>query len=153
MIENKPAIHISQEDFERLRLLAAARAKNGQGEGEAGSALRGELERAVVVPGALLPPGIVTVNSRVSFRDVISGEVETYVITWPDRTDAGRDRISVLAPIGTALIGYREGDEITWPTPGGTRQLEILKVEPVADEPRTDDSPQAMLEQLLYGNR
>lgn len=143
-------IHLSQEDFRRLRQFAAASPKNGASHGP--STLRAELARANVLARELLPPGVVTVNSRVRFKDVESGEVEQYIITWPDRADGGVERISVLAPIGTALLGYREGDEISWPTPGGTRRLQILDVEPVADESLVDPKEDA-LAQLLSGRR
>lgn len=138
-------LHLSREDFRRLRALAAGLPEN------VASALRAEFERANVLERELLPPGVVTVNSRVRFKDAVSGEVEEYTITWPERADGGVQRISVLAPIGSALLGYREGDEVSWETPGGTRRLQVLEVEPVSDgslsDPRED-----VLTRLLYGH-
>lgn len=131
-------IFISQEDFRRLRSLAAAAASAKPGAASPSATLRDELERATIMGRDQLPPGVVTVNSRVRFRDVATGEVEEYVVTWPDRADGGIERISVLAPIGTALLGFREGDEVTWPTPGGMRRLQILEVAPVSEEALAD---------------
>jgi regulator of nucleoside diphosphate kinase len=141
-------IHLSREDYGRLRPLAAALPRNQAADGR--PTLRTELERANVLPRELLPPGVVTVNSRVRFKDLASGDVAEYVITWPERADGGMERISVLAPIGTALIGYREGDEVTWPTPGGTRRLLVLQVEPVNESSQFDPKEEA-LARLLYG--
>jgi regulator of nucleoside diphosphate kinase len=145
---NNSTIHLCREDYGRLRPLAAALPKSKTADGL--PTLRTELERATVVPRELLPPGVVTVNSRVRFEDLASGDVAEYVITWPERADGGRERISVLAPIGTALIGYREGDEVSWPTPGGTRRLRVLQVEPV-DESSLFDPKEEALARLLYG--
>ncbi len=147
---NRDIIFIAEDDSRRLRALAAALPRTPRPEGA--RSLQDELERATILARESLPPGVVTVNSRVRFVDDESGEEETYVITWPDRTDGGVERVSVLAPIGTALIGYREGDEVSWPTPGGIRRLRILSVEPV-DEPPVAETPEDMVARLLYGGR
>jgi regulator of nucleoside diphosphate kinase len=146
----KPTIHIPHDDYSRLSIFASAMPKHGHPDGVA--TLREELARATVVARELLPSGVVTVNSRVRFQDVDTGATDEYVIAWPDRADGGVERISVLAPIGTALLGYREGDEIAWPTPGGTRRLRVVEVEPVSDD-SFGDSSQDYLSRLLYGPR
>lgn len=144
------AIYLPQDDYRRLRVLTTVLPRNGTT--NAGPTLREELARATVVPRELLPPGVVTVNSRVRFQDTDSGLVEEYILTWPEHADGGVERISVLAPIGTALLGYREGDEISWPTPGGVRRLEILAVQPIAEESLVDPKEDA-LARLLSGHR
>lgn len=138
---NQPDHHsrvilLAEDDYRRLRALAAAMPKNGST--STGPTLRDELDRASVLPRESLPAGVVTVNSRVRFQEAGSSEVEEYIITWPERADGGVRRISVLAPIGTALLGYRQGDEVAWPTPGGVRHLRILEVEPVSEESLVD---------------
>lgn len=148
--ENQDIIFISEDDSRRLRALVAALPRGPRPDGA--RSLRDELERATIVARESLPPGVVTVNSRVRFVDDQSGEEETYVITWPDRADGGVERVSVLAPIGTALLGYREGDEVSWPTPGGIRRLRILSVEPV-DESSFAETPEDTIARLLYGGR
>ena len=129
-------IFVAEDDHRRLRALAAAMPRNGTS--SEGPTLRDELERANVLPRESMPPGVVTVNSRVRFQETGTSEVEEYIITWPERADGGVKRISVLAPIGTALLGYRQGDEVAWPTPGGVRHLRILEVEPVSEESLAD---------------
>lgn len=143
-------IYIPHDDYRRLSILASAIPKNGHPDGV--PTLRGELARATVVAREVLPSGVVTVNSRVRFHDMDTGGAEEYVLTWPDRADGGVERISVLAPIGTALLGYREGDEVSWPTPGGTRRLLVVEVEPVSED-SFDDPKDEALARLLYGAR
>jgi regulator of nucleoside diphosphate kinase len=143
-------IFICEEDFRRLRdLLDLVPRDTTRPDAPT---LRDELDRATVAARESLPPGVVTVNSRVRFRDEESGDEEEYVITWPEHADGGVERVSVLAPIGTALIGYREGDEVSWPTPGGVRRLRVLSAEPVVVKPRAE-SPEDMVARILYGQR
>jgi regulator of nucleoside diphosphate kinase len=145
-----PPIYISEEDYRRLGTFAAAMPKKE--DSKQPRTLQDELARAIVLPKAQMPKGVVTVNSRVRFKDVASGEEETYVLTWPEHSDGGVERVSVLAPVGSALIGVRMGDAITWQTPGGTRELQILEVEPIAEESlwSAETNP---LTRLLYGSR
>jgi regulator of nucleoside diphosphate kinase len=82
------------------------------------SALEGELERAKIVPAEQVPPDVVTMNSTVRFTIAQSGEEFELMLVYPK--DAGQpDRISVLAPVGSALLGLAVGTELDWPTPGG----------------------------------
>ena len=73
-------------------------------------------------------------ESCVEFEDLATGEVEEYTITFPDRANVEHKRLSILAPIGTALIGCREGNIVSWSTPGGVRRLKIRRVTPPAVE-------------------
>jgi regulator of nucleoside diphosphate kinase len=117
-------IHLSLADYRLIsRLLAGLPVKN-----ESLHRLRRELAHAVVLEPSLIPPTVVGINSRVELEDLDSKETESYTLVAPDRADADQQRISLLAPVGAALIGYREGDEVEWPTPGGLRRLRVLKV-------------------------
>ena len=91
-------------------------------------ALEQELERADVVEPARIPPDVVTMRSRVRVRDVRSGTETVYTLVFPCEASVADGRLSVLAPIGTALLGYRQGDVIEWPVPAGMRQLEVAEV-------------------------
>lgn len=142
------AIYITPEDYARLKLLAAALPKTADKAGR--PSLRGELDRATIISREALPSGVVTVNSRVRLEDLSSGEIEEYILTWPERADAAENRLSVIAPIGTAVLGYRKGDEIGWPTPGGTRHLRIVEVEPLQEDALKGEGEVA-LSRLLYG--
>ena len=90
--------------------------------------LAAELDRAQVVSSTEAPDDLVTMGSRVRVRDLDTGEESTYTLAYSSQGAPGENRISVLAPIGTALLGYREGDEIEWSVPGGVRRLVVLEV-------------------------
>ena len=133
---NHTPIYISRDDYTKLRLLldralhcnaSAARKR-----------LRKELDRASVMSPDLFPADVVTMNSTVEFEDLATSEIEEYTITFPENADIERRRISIVAPVGTALIGCRVGDIVKWATPGGIRKLKVRRVEvpaPVADSP------------------
>jgi regulator of nucleoside diphosphate kinase len=89
------------------------------------TALRGELRRARTVKPAEVPRNVVTMNSTVRLRDLDTGEKETYTLVYPHEADVSEGRISVLAPVGTAVIGNRVGDTIEWPVPAGLRRLKV----------------------------
>jgi regulator of nucleoside diphosphate kinase len=125
------AIHLSKNDHEMLVLLLQSLARQPVSTDH----LRAEIARAIVCDNATLPRGTIGINSRVQLQDLDGGEVEEYVLTLPAGADADRRRLSVLAPVGTALLGYHEGDEIAWPTPGGTRRLKVLQVTPEKTAP------------------
>jgi regulator of nucleoside diphosphate kinase len=123
---NPTPIYITRDDHSKLRLLlATALHANGNG---ALQKLRTELDRAAVIDPAAIPPGVVTMESTVEFEDLGSRETEEYTITFPERANVEKKRLSILAPIGTALIGCRVGDIVNWSTPGGVRQLKVRRV-------------------------
>ncbi len=123
---NHTPIYISREDYTKLRLLLATALYS-----KATVALQKlgeELDRAAVIDPAAFPTDVVTMDSTVEFEDLETNEIEEYTITFPDRADVERKRMSILAPIGTALIGCRVGDLVRWSTPGGVRHLKVRRV-------------------------
>lgn len=94
----------------------------------AAEALEEELTRATVVPQHQVPDDVVTMNSIVDYEDVATGERRQVRLVYPKDADAGAGKVSVLAPIGAALLGLRVGQEIEWPTPGRTRRVRVLAV-------------------------
>ncbi len=87
-----------------------------------------ELDRAVVIESDKIPHDVVTMNSRVCLRDMDTGKDEFYQVVYPEDADVEQNRISVLAPIGTAILGYKVGDVIEWKVPAGLRRLKIKKI-------------------------
>lgn len=87
-----------------------------------------ELLRAEVVEPQKIPRDVVTMNSMVKFRDMETREVYMYSIVYPENADFENGKISVLAPIGMALLGYRVGDLVEWPVPAGMRRLKVEEV-------------------------
>jgi regulator of nucleoside diphosphate kinase len=93
------------------------------------AALEEELDRAEVVAPERVPADVVTMNSEVRLKDLDTGKVMVYRVVYPNtRPTDSADPVSVLAPLGTALLGYRAGDVIEWPVPRGTRRLKVLDV-------------------------
>jgi regulator of nucleoside diphosphate kinase len=120
-------IYITDSELERLRDLVEQHTEGR--DGAAAERLGAELDRAVVVSPERLPTDVVTIDSRVTFQDERSGTVREVVIVYPTAANASEGRISVLAPIGAALIGLRAGDAIDWPLPDGRwAELRILSV-------------------------
>jgi len=95
---------------------------------EAAAKLLAELNRAVIVNDETLSADVVTIDSAIDVVDLSSGETERYTLTLPDTANAALNRISVFSPLGTALLGYAAGDELSWQMPGGLRLLRIAAV-------------------------
>jgi regulator of nucleoside diphosphate kinase len=117
----KPRIVLSAEDYGRLSALATA-ASSRMPE-------LAEIERAHVLARGRLPADTVCMHSEVEFRDDTTGKIQTVTLVYPGEADISQHRVSVLTPVGTALIGLRSGHSITWETPTGqVRQLTVLSV-------------------------
>ena len=130
---NHTPIYITRDDNSKLRLLLATALHSNASASL--QKLREELDRAAVIDPAGIPAGVVTMESTVEFEDLGTSEVEEYTITFPDRADVEKKRLSILAPVGTALIGCRVGDVVSWSTPGGVRRLKVRRVTPAVSEP------------------
>ncbi|HYI02277.1 nucleoside diphosphate kinase regulator [Hyalangium sp.] len=126
MTSDQPLI-VTETDLDRLRRVLD---QHGSGRNaELAEMLEAELSRAEVVDSQAVPPHVVTMNSTIVFEDEDTGERREVTLVYPQdaRSDAGR--ISILAPIGSALIGLSVGQSIEWPLPGGrTRRLRIVAV-------------------------
>ena len=92
-------------------------------------ALAPELDRADIVPFRTVPPNVVTMNSRVVFKDETTGEFRTVTIVYPQDADPSDGRISVMAPVGSALLGLSVGQSIEWCFPDGRpRTLRVVEL-------------------------
>ncbi len=125
--EALPPITVAREDFDRLQ-----RVLEQHGDGRLASlaeALDEELSRANLVPRNQLPADVVAMESTVVFADAENGAKREFVLCWPGDARGQEGRISILSPIGSALIGLRVGQSIDWPVHGGgKRRLTILEV-------------------------
>ena len=124
----KPTIVITQADYERLSALLESEFAKVISPIEYLDDLRSELKNAQIVKPDKVPRNLVTMNSTVTLRDLETGEKETYTLVYPDQADIANDRLSVLAPVGTAILGQRVGDEIKWHVPSGWRRLKVQRV-------------------------
>jgi regulator of nucleoside diphosphate kinase len=115
-------ILVTDQDYGRLLELV------DQHDSPTSSALEDELSRARIVPQREIPEGVVTMNSDVVYEDGASGVRRTVRLVYPRDADAALGRVSVMAPIGAALLGLRVGQEIDWEVPGGARRVRVVEV-------------------------
>ena len=121
-----PQITISTLDFARLQALLNTPAASAQPELEH---LRSELDRAEVVEPEAMPPDVATMNSTIKFVIEPSGKEFELTLSYPDDTRGEAGRISILAPVGSALLGLAVGQDIEWPVPGGkTIRARVLAI-------------------------
>ena len=118
-------IYITEYDMERLRSIIEIYGGNDRSYLEQ---LEDELDKARVVDPKNIPDNVVTMNSIVRIKDLDTGEEETFTLVFPGKTNITEKTVSILAPIGTALIGYGEGDIIEWEVPAGTKRFQIMEV-------------------------
>ena len=123
-----PSILLSRLDCERLEALLEA---PGTADLDT-SALEAELARAQILEPAQMPSDVITMNSTARFR-VLDGSDEgqerELTLVYPRDVNGQADRVSILAPVGSALLGLRIGDSIEWPVPGGrTIRLQVLSI-------------------------
>jgi regulator of nucleoside diphosphate kinase len=116
-------IHITEFDAKRIRELLDKMTKQ-----QHSRELEMELDRAVVVPPKNIPADIITMNSTVRLLDLDTKENLTYTLVFPEQANINEGKISVLAPIGTAMIGYRVGDTFMWRVPDGERKFRVEAV-------------------------
>lgn len=129
----RPPITVSTLDAERLeRLLDAMPDVAVSGKAE----LFEELGRAELVAPQDVPPTVVTMNSTVRFRVESSPEEFELTLVYPKDVDDSGSKLSILAPVGSALLGLSQGDEIAWPKPGGG-ELRVRIVEVVYQPERS----------------
>lgn len=116
-LDRQRRIIVSRNDFELLRVLAGH------------ARLGAELAGADVLETRLVPHDVVTMNSRVRYEDESTGEIRDVTIVFPNEVGASSGTVSVLATVGTALLGLAAGESILWPFPDGTlRRLHVLKL-------------------------
>jgi regulator of nucleoside diphosphate kinase len=118
-------IVVTHGDFADLQDMLARHKSARQIDQPYTTSLEQELQRAQVVAAEELPKGVVTMNSKVTVYDLDEKEDEVITLVYPWQSDPANNHVSVLAPIGTALIGCHVGQTIKWPTPSGMRRLRI----------------------------
>lgn len=121
-------IHITEYDLKRLQDLIAETKRLERQTNEYLDNLESELARGKVVAPTEVPPDVITMNSRVQLVDLDTAEEMDYTLVFPQDADLAQAKISVLAPIGTAMLGYRVGDTFTWKVPDGVRQFQVKRI-------------------------
>ncbi|MGD9612031.1 MAG: nucleoside diphosphate kinase regulator [Kiritimatiellia bacterium] len=121
-------IFITRRDRERLTVMLDEALAGKHRDAAFLKELARELAIAETVEPQDVPADVVTMNSRVVVKDVENGETAEYTLVFPEQADVAQGRLSVVSPIGTAILGYAKGATITWQTPGGPRQIQIVAI-------------------------
>lgn len=116
-------IYVTSDDRKRLQALLS-RPTEAMDRDDV-SDLVAEVQRAVVMPASEIPPDVITMNTRARLLDLDQRTTLDYTVVYPEDADFAAGRISVVAPIGAAMLGYRVGDEIEWVVPSGPRRLRV----------------------------
>lgn len=125
---NKRKIYITVSDYKKLKQLYTQPVELKNNDIRTLRQLLEELERATIVNAEDLSDRVVTMNSTVLFEDLDTGIKYTYTIVYPEQADSAKNKISIFAPIGAALLGYSVGDTIEWAVPKGKRRLKVIAV-------------------------
>lgn len=129
-------IIITKEDHSRLESLLASDFAAAFSDKPYLQSLRSELDRAKIVRPYEVPLDVITMNSTVRLRQSRSKESETFTLVYPREANIADGKLSVLAPIGTAILGYRVGDRVEWQVPSGKVwiRIEELVFQPERDK-------------------
>lgn len=124
-VAERPPLVITDRDRERLRALVLT--LEGGALEEAADRLSTEIERAEVVPADAIPPDVVTLHACVRFEDESTGKQREVMLVFPHEADPWSGRISILAPVGIALLGLRVGQRILWELPNGKEAVFLVR--------------------------
>jgi len=124
----KQRITITLEDRERLEDLFASSIAEALVDKPYLRDLRGELDSAQVVSQDQIPDDVITMNSTVRLKDMKSREIESFKLVYPDEANIADGRLSILAPLGTAILGCRVGDTVRWKIPDGVGRWRVEEV-------------------------
>lgn len=121
-------IQVTEIDHERLtRLIDSMRNVSMQDQVFLDK-LRKELDRARIIPSKRVKSDVVTMNSTIKLRDLDDGELYEYRLVYPQSADPENNKLSILAPVGTALLGFSVGDTVEWQVPAGLRHFKIEEI-------------------------
>ena len=123
-IVNTRTIYITESDMRRLRPLIDGM-KNSRDDLRG---LQAELLQARVVAPKDVPADVITMNSKARLQDLDTGEEVIYTLVFPNQSNIEQGKISVVAPVGTAMLGHRVGDDFEWEVPAGSVRLRVDKV-------------------------
>jgi regulator of nucleoside diphosphate kinase len=122
-------IYITTSDYQRLNgLIERSRDRNGDADREYLDQLEEELAQAEVVNPEDIPQDVITMRSKVRLKDLKSGQTVMYSLVFPSEANSNEGHISVLAPVGTALLGNRSGDVVESRVPSGLRRLKVKEI-------------------------
>jgi regulator of nucleoside diphosphate kinase len=125
----KNEIYISEFDMKRLKgLIKFAEERWDKRVLPYLEELDEELDRAEIVKPEDIPTNVITMNSRFRLNNLDSGEEVVYTLVFPGKADSKNGKISILAPVGIAVLGYRVGDTVEWKVPAGLKRLRVEEI-------------------------
>ena len=119
---------ITDRDAARLARIVEDLHRNAGANENGAEALHDTLDSARIVPATEIGSDVVTMNSEVTIEDLKSGGQQAVRLVYPEQSDAGKGLVSVLSPLGTAMLGARAGDEVSFATPVGERRVRIAGI-------------------------
>jgi regulator of nucleoside diphosphate kinase len=125
---NQPSIFITTKDAEKLRKLIREAYHSEYRGSDYLKELAEEMEKASVVNPNQIPADVITLSSTARLVDQETNEEMVYMLVFPEDADISQGKISILAPIGTAMLGYKTGDVFEWDTPGGKRTILVKEI-------------------------
>ena len=129
MTTEEASIFITEPDRQRLeKLIELAGGQGGAENHEYLRKLEHELDLAETVSPEEVPGDVITMRSKVRLKDLTTGEEMVYTLVFPSEANFDEGKISVLAPVGTAMLGYRVGSRIEWQVPSGLRRLKVEEI-------------------------
>src|SRR5690606_18592600 len=128
IMARRTGLFVTRDDAERLEALIQTGLERNWRDRENLRALQQELERATIVEGDAIDPDVVTMHSTVQVVDMGDGSESEFTLVYPEERDIVYGGVSVLAPLGAAVLGRRVGDTIRFRTPGGQRTIRIKAV-------------------------
>lgn len=120
-------VYITENDRIRLKKLISDALLEGLQSDKSFGELNREIEKAKVVDIKQLPGDVITMNSKILIQ-LGENEEEEVTLVYPQEADLTENKISVLSPIGTAILGYREGDTVEWAVPSGVMEIQVKKI-------------------------
>lgn len=121
-------IFITSADQEKLLKMIGLEKEFHVGDKDYLQSLACELEQAVIMRPQEIPGDVITMRSQVVLQDLDNDEQMTWTLVYPEEADLAEDKISVLAPVGTAILGYRVGDVVNWEIPSGLIRLQVKEI-------------------------
>lgn len=121
-------IYITEDDMDRLEDVLALAARNAKRDFKHLEGLTKELMKAEIVESTRIPANVITMNSRVLLTDLEHDVSKEYVVAYPGNANIDQNRVSVLSPLGTAMLGCRVGQTIKVKTPTGERRMKVQKI-------------------------
>jgi regulator of nucleoside diphosphate kinase len=129
METKEKSIVVLESDYDLMWRYIRGTAGGGTFDNKNAFSLQEELKRATIVKKSIFPKKVVRVNSRVLVREESGGKILDLTVVTPEKADMKERRVSFMAPIGMALLGFKEGDRVKWQVPSGEKIFVIVKVE------------------------